>query len=133
MISLKQQRQSGARRVIESPQLSMHVGGSTLVDSDDDPLIAPSIPATIPVSGMLPTWVDERESSEEVGRLGGGHVPMERKSGEGFGEPPRRRLRLALTQRERTHFQATDSPFCMKPRLKPLLHKCQTRRPNLTQ
>ena len=76
----------------------MHVGGSTPVDSDDDPLIAPSIPATIPASGMLPTWVDERESSEEVGHFGGGHVPMERESGEGFGEPPRRRLRLALTQ-----------------------------------
>ena len=36
--------------------------GSTLVD----PLIAPSIPVTIPVSGMLPTWVDERDSSDEV-------------------------------------------------------------------
>ena len=45
------------------------VGGSTVVDSDDDPLIAPSIPVSIPVSGMLPTWVDERESSEEVGHL----------------------------------------------------------------
>ena len=80
-----------ARRVLESPQLSMHVGGSTFVDSDDDPLIAPSIPVTILVSGMLPTWVDERDSSDEVGHFRGGHR-------EGFGEPPRRRLRLVLTQ-----------------------------------
>ena len=66
----------------------MHVGGSSPVDSDDDPLIAPSIPVTIPASGMLPTWMDPRESSEEGGHFGGGHVSMERESGEGFGEPP---------------------------------------------
>ena len=78
----------------------MHVGGSTPVDSDDDPLIAPSIPATIPASGMLPTWVDERESSEEVGHFGGGHVPI--------GEGVRRRFRRTAQEAFEVGFDTTN-------------------------
>ena len=49
-----------------SPLIEMHVDGSSPADSDDEPLIAPSVPATIPAVGMLPTWVHE----SPVRRLG---------------------------------------------------------------